>query len=266
VGKLSKVLGTTAVNDFQFSYSQNRINIQQATPAASAALNQVIPTFFPGNTPSNPPVWINGGGLPTIWSFAPWNNGEDLYTWQDDFSKVVGRHTLKFGGLYSRNSKDQDNFSQKQGVTFGPGGYDGCKNTTDPGCNTLGLADTTTHYGPADWILKNQAFNWGEQNVIFKKQGRWTNLEFYVNDDFKVSQRLTLNLGLRYSYLPNPYQANDQLTVFNTSGYNPALGNAPCNGLFYSSGLSSNPCPAGTGGTKGPNRAIQDNFYWGFAP
>src|SRR5258708_20430826 len=85
-----------------------------------------MPTFLAGGSASNPPVWINGGGLPTIWSFAPWTNRQDLFAWQDDFSKVVSRHTLKMGVIYSRNAKDQDNFSQKQGVTFGPGGYNGC--------------------------------------------------------------------------------------------------------------------------------------------
>jgi len=265
VAKLTKVFGATAVNDFQFSYSANRINISQANPSAAAALNNVIPTFFgAGSKATNPPVWINGGGLPTIWSFAPWTNREDLYAWQDDYSKVISRHTLKTGISYSRNAKDQDNFSQIQGVTFGPGGYNGCKNVGDPGCT--GIAFTNTGYGPSDFLLRNMAVNWGEQNTIFKKQGRWTNLEFYVNDDWKLNNRITLNLGLRYSYLPWPYQANDQLTVFNPSAFNPALGNAPCNGLLYSSGLSSNPCPAGTGGIKGPNRAMQDNFYAAFAP
>jgi len=264
VAKLSKVFGTTAVNDFQFSYSANRINISQANPAAAAALNQAIPTFFPGNSPSNPPVWINGGGLPTIWSFAPWTNREDLFAWQDDFSKVIKRHTLKMGAIYSRNAKDQDNFSQKQGVTFGPGGYNGCKNVGDPGCASI--AFTNTGYGPSDFLLRNMGIGWGEQNVIFKKQGRWTNFEVYFNDDWKITNRLTLNLGLRYSYLPWPYQANDQLTVFNPAAFNAALGNAPCNGLLYSPGLGANPCPAGTGGTAGPNRAIQDNFHLGFAP
>src|SRR5215472_10781530 len=247
VAKLSKVFGASAVNDFQFSYSANRINIAQSNPGAAAALNKVIPTFFgAGNPATNPPVWINGGGLPTIWSFAPWTNREDLYAWQDDYSKVISRHTLKTGISYSRNAKDQDNFSQIQGVTFGPGGYNGCKNVGDPGCT--GIAFTNTGYGPSDFLLRNMAVNWGEQNTIFKKQGRWTNLEFYVNDDWKLNNRITLNLGIRYSYLPWPYQANDQLTVFNPSAFNPALGNAPCNGLLYSSGLSSNPCPAGTGG------------------
>jgi len=264
VGRLSKTIGTSAVNDFQFSYSANRINITQATGAAQA-LNTLIPTFFSNPNPtSNPPVWINGGGLPTIWSFAPWSNREDLYTWQDDFSKVIQRHTLKFGVLYSRNAKDQDNFSQKQGNTFGPVGYNGCKNITDPGCTNL--ADFTTHYGPADWILKNTAVSWGEQNVIFKKQGRWQNFELYAQDDFKVTNRLTLNLGVRYSYFPNPYQANDQYTIFNQAAFNPSLGPVACNGLFYSAGLLANPCPAGTGGLPGPNRAIQNNFHLGIGP
>ena len=266
VAKLSKVFGATAVNDFQFSYSANRINITQSNQAASAALNKAIPTFFPssGNTANNPPVWINGGGLPTIWSFAPWTNREDLFAWQDDYSKVINRHTLKTGVIYSRNAKDQDNFSQKQGVTFGPTGYNGCKNVGDPGCTTI--AFTNTGYGPSDYLLQNMAVNWGEQNIIFKKQGRWTNFETYVQDDWKVNNRLTVNLGVRYSYLPWPHQANDQFSIFNPAAFNPALGNAPCNGLFYSSGLSSNPCPAGTGGIAGPNRAIQHNFDLGFAP
>ena len=271
VARLSKTIGSSAVNDFQFSYSSNRIAISQATPAAAQALNKVIPTFFPttGNPANNPPVWINGGGLPTIWSFAPWNNGEDLYAWGDDYSKVIRRHTLKVGFLYSRNSKDQDNFSQKQGVTFGPGGYNGCKNfggtpAKNPGCSNL--AEITTHYGLADWILQNQAVNWGEQDVIFKKQGRWENTELYFNDDIKLSSRLTLNLGARYSYLPNPYQADDKFTVFNQAAFNPSLGPSPCNGLYYSAGLLSNPCPAGTGGLPGPNRAIQNNYHRGIAP
>src|SRR5229473_1333820 len=211
VGRLSKIFGSTAVNDFQFSYSANRINITQATPAAQQALNGVIQPFLSPPNPNNPPVWINGGGLPTIWSFAPWHNGEDLYSWQDDFSKVVGRHTLKLGAVYSRNSKDQDNFSQIQGFANGPVGYNGCTTITQTGCTNL--ADFTTHYGPADYILQNMAVSWGEQNVIFKKQGRWENFELYLQDDYKITNRLTLNLGVRYSYLPNPYQANDQFTI-----------------------------------------------------
>ena len=75
------------------------------------------------------------------------------------------------------------------------------------------------------------AVNWGEQNVIFPKQGRWENFEVYFNDDLKLNKRLTVNLGVRYSYLPWPYQADDRFTVFNQAAFNPQLGNAACNGV-----------------------------------
>ncbi len=55
-------------------------------------------------------------------------------------------------------------------------------------------------------------------------------------------------------------------TSFNPAAYNPALGKTTCNGLFYSPGLKSNPCPAGTGGMPGPNRALWNNNNHMFAP
>jgi len=267
VAKLSKVFGATAVNDFQFSYSANNINISQANQAAATNLNQLIPTSFPvpGTAATNPPVWINGGGLPTIWSFAPWANSENLFAWQDDFSKVINRHTLKMGVFFSTNAKNQEDFGETYGVTFGPQNYNGCTSDSAPGCTNL-VGARTTGYGPSDYLLQNMAVNWGEQNQVFNKQGRWQNYAAYLNDDMKVTNRLTLNLGVRYSFLPWPYQANNQFTVFNPAAFNPALGNAPCNGLLYSPGLGSNPCPAGTGGVAGPNNAVQNNFHLGFAP
>ena len=66
------------------------MHLAGSNPAAAAALSKAIPTFFgAGNPATNPPTWITGGGLPTIWSFAPWTNREDLYAWQDDYSKVI---------------------------------------------------------------------------------------------------------------------------------------------------------------------------------
>jgi len=115
-------------------------------------------------------------------------------------------------------------------------------------------------------FLAGSAFGWGEQGNFFSNLGRWENLEWYVNDDWKFNSRLTFNLGMRYSYLPNPYAANDKYTVFNQAAFNPALGNATCNGLFYSAGLLANPCPPGTGGLPGPNRALRNNYDRGFAP
>jgi hypothetical protein len=179
----------------------------------------------------------------------------------------MGRHTLKLGALYSRNQKNQDLFDTENGALNGAVGFNGCKGhgVTDP-LPCQALPATLTGSTPANLYLSGIAFGWGEQGNFFSNLGRWENLEWYVNDDYKVNNRLTLNLGMRYSYLPNPYAANDKFTTFNQAAFNPALGNATCNGLYYSAGLLANPCPAGTGGLPGPNRALHNNYNRGFAP
>src|SRR6266852_3464656 len=275
VARLSKTIGTSAVNDFQFSFSDNRIIIAPTNQAAATALSSLFTQFMPaankGFTPANgPATWINAGNLPTVWNFGPWANAENLYTFQDDFSKVIGRHTLKLGALYSRNQKNQDLFDTENGVLNGSVGFGGCKghgptDLSEPAfCQ--GLTANQTGYGTSDLFLAGIAFGWGEQGNFFSNFGRWENLEFYVNDDLKINSRLTFNLGMRYSYLPNPYAANDKYTVFNQAAFNPSLGNATCNGLYYSAGLLTNPCPPGTGGLPGPNRALRNNYNRGFAP
>ncbi|GAC1701146.1 MAG: hypothetical protein NVS9B4_03890 [Candidatus Acidiferrum sp.] len=275
VARLSKVIGNTAINDFQFSFSDNRIIIAPTSQANSSKLSSLFPPLMPagnkGFTAANGPApWINGGGVPTIWSFAPWSNAENLYTWQDDFSKVVGRHTLKIGALYSRNEKNQDLFDTENGVLNGSVGFGGCK-SFGPGDSAepvfcQSLAANQTGFAKANLALSGMGFGWGEQGNAFANLGRWENLEAYFNDDLKFNNRLTLNFGVRYSYLPNPYAADDRYTIFNQAAFNPSLGNTPCNGLYYSAGLLANPCPAGTGGLPGPNRALRNNYARGFAP
>ncbi|HXH66835.1 MAG TPA: TonB-dependent receptor, partial [Candidatus Limnocylindrales bacterium] len=291
VARLSKTIGSTAVNDFQFSFSDNRINITPTNQGAATALSSLFPQFMPaankGFTPANgPATWINAGNLPTVWNFGPWANAENLYTFQDDFSKAIGRHTLRAGVLYSRNEKNQDLFDTENGFLQGSVGFGGCKShgagdTSEP-VFCQNLTANQTGYGTSDLFLAGSAFGWGEQGNFFSNLGRWENLEWYVHDDFKFTNRITFNMGMRYSYLPNPYAANDKYTVFNQAAFNPSLGNAPCNGLFYSAGLLANPCPAqfdtgkkdasgneifvAGGGMPGPNRALRNNYNRGFAP
>ena len=261
MGKLSKTIGTSMVNDFTFSYSANRITITPAgtDPGLNQQLNDTIPTFFPisGKTygDKGPAVWINCCGLPSVWTIAPWQNQQDLYTWQDDFSVVKGRHTIKVGGLYSRNYKAEQAANSEFGNLGGPVGYNGNK----PVANS-------TLFGLADLELANMALGWGESQDIFKIRNVWRDVEFYAADNWRVTPRLTLEFGLRWSFLPPPYLSNDQFTLFNPSAYDATLGATPCNGLLYSPGLKANPCPAGTGGMVGPNRALMNNNNHLIAP
>jgi len=270
--KLSKTIGSSGVNDFQFSYSANRINILPSNIGLEQKLNDAIPTFFPladkryGD--KGPSIWFSGWGnahLPSVWTISPWANAQDLYTWQDDFSMVKGRHTLKFGASYSRNSKNEQQSNAEFGNINGAVGYNGCSGKIVPG-QCPNASGNQTGYDVADLLLKNMAFNWSEASNININDIRWQNTEFYGADTFRVNSRFTIVYGVRYSLLPNPYFNDNLYTSFNQAAYDPALGNATCNGLLYSPGLATNPCPAGTGGMPGPNRALWSNNNHMFAP
>jgi len=273
VGKLSKTIGATAVNDFQFSYSANRITIQPSNLALEQKLNDAIPTFFPLSGKrygdKGPSVWYSGWGnahLPSVWTISPWANAQDLYTWQDDFSIVKSRHTLKFGAIYSRNSKNEQQSNAEFGGMFGAVGYNGCNGKLVAGqCPYTTAGSFTTGYDVADQLLTGMAFNWSEASNININDIRWKNAEFYGADTFRVNNRLTVVYGVRYSLLPNPYFADDLYTSFNPAAYNPALGTETCNGLLYPPD-KPNPCPPNQGGMPGPNRALWNNNNHMFAP
>jgi hypothetical protein len=268
VGRLSKTIGSNMVNDFQFSYSQNQITISPTNVPLEQQLNTAIPYSFPLSGKKygdkGPSVWFQGAtNLPQVWTIAPWANEQDLFTWQDDFSMVKNRHTLKFGASISRNNKDEQQSNLEYGNFGGPTGYNGCsgKITTDP---VTGLpvapcpnsTGNTTGYNPADMLLEGMTFGMGETNTIYTGHNRWHNYEFYAGDTFRLSPKLTVVYGFRWSFLPNPYMGDNRYTVFNPTAYNAALGRTSCNGLLYAPGLGSNPCPAGSGGMAGPNAAL----------
>jgi len=73
----------------------------------------------------------------------------------------------------------------------------------------------------------------------------YVNFEAYLQDDWKVTRKLTLNLGVRYSYFPSPFDSNDTLLNFNPAFFNPA--NAPS---IYPSG--TNAAGANIAGTMVP--------------
>ncbi|MGC2272439.1 MAG: TonB-dependent receptor, partial [Candidatus Sulfotelmatobacter sp.] len=71
-------------------------------------------------------------------------------------------------------------------------------------------------------FLLGQADSYSQPSKDTVPDLHYTNFEAYVQDDWKVTPRLTLNLGVRYSYFPSPTDANHTLLNFSPAAYNAA--------------------------------------------
>src|SRR5205823_3821706 len=120
--RLTSTFGPTMVNNFQFSYSNNRIFITQGLGANIVTdINSKIPTVFPGLPDRNHAVFWGApeqGAGANLWNIAPWNNAHDIFSWKDDFSKTTGNHNFRIGGYYSKDTKDEDALTGGEGTQF----------------------------------------------------------------------------------------------------------------------------------------------------
>src|SRR5215813_10785430 len=152
--------------------------------------------FFTGPNVDDRIPYINLAGTTraqyTV-NWMPWNNKADDYQIRDDVSWSKGRHQLKMGGSWAIYKKIQDWFKNTQGNYSFNGSFTG---------NDF-----------ADYLL-GYAQDYNED--AFKSSGHWNNVSWalYVQDNWRVNKRLTLNLGLRWDGIPHTYEASNQMANF----------------------------------------------------
>jgi hypothetical protein len=267
MGRLTSTIGTTMVNDLEFAYSDNRINItpggtnQGLLAATTAAIPPQWPIAFKTYPVGIPTIWGGFGAYgngQNLWMIAPWKNSLDIYTVRDDFSKVMGAHTLRFGGFLGWNGKNEMNGANSQQYpNFGTSDWD----TNLPTGNQL-----------ANVLVPGAKWGFSEPSVNLYNHIRWRDYEAYVADNWKARRNLTVDVGLRYSILNPPFNPDNAAANFVPSLYNPALGGNGCNGVIVPPGTDyctlSNSL-YGTNfvaGTPGPNKYLVNTKYNIFSP
>jgi hypothetical protein len=84
------------------------------------------------------------------------------------------------------------------------------------GAASFNFVDDTTTGGDAPFanFLLGQSTSYTQPNKDTIPHLRYVNFEFYVQDDWKVTRKLTVNAGIRYSYFPSPTDSNNTLVNF----------------------------------------------------
>ena len=114
----------------------------------------------------------------------------------------MGRHSLKFGYEYQHINTEIEDYHPKYGQDAYSGQFSRPSTITTAN-NIYNLADflfgARSQYQLASFFLPQY-----RQRMHFG----------YVQDDFTVSSKLTLNLGLRYEFATPQYEADNQLAQF----------------------------------------------------
>jgi len=168
-----------------------------------------IPDKIPTITISNFQE-LDGGPYPS-------SSAGPIYSLGDNFTKIKGTHSLKFGALFERqgqNDFDQINVSGVPGGTNNQNGRFIFDNTR-AGAETTGLAIANAAMG----LFTSYAEIGPRANTPYRSNM----LEWYGQDSWKVTQQLTLEYGVRWTYVTPYYYSNwGNIAIFDAKKYDPA--------------------------------------------
>jgi hypothetical protein len=164
------------------------------------------------------------------------NFAHTLWTYSSSLQLIFGRHAIKFGG---EQRQFFNNFWQPNNPT---GLFDISRDVTTSAPNQ-GLGDANEGFSFAT-LLTGFAYG-GDLNILPAVADKSQETAFFVQDDWKITPKLTLNLGLRYEW-SNPYTERFNRSQFSDfagdSGINiPGLGEILGTTTFASSSRRSAP-------------------------
>ena len=244
----ANVTGYTSA-DFEQTYSGNinythvftpsllneaRVTAVRSTPndrTPTTALSKVTPAdlgvnITPDQVTGPPELWFYGTNLYTGFDYGgPTTFANTIYAYYDNLTWTKGRHNMKFGFYFSpyQDNTNYDYFGNGAFFFYGPSTSVG--SGTDLADFLLGLPDNY-YQGPT-------ALN----NI------RTHQIAGYAQDDFHISRRLTLNLGIRYEYAEPKYDTQGRTFSFVPGDQSQRFVNAPP-GLIF---------PGDPGASKGVN-------------
>ena len=147
-----------------------------------------------------------GSGFTADPSYTPWEHTNPTYNFRDDVSKVIGKHTFQFGLQYVLAQKNETNGAlgaatgDTQGLLTVSNVNGGFYSTGNAFANFLynDGASATSIAGGANAL---QSFT--QDSSQLKYYYRYQTIEPFVQDDWRVTPRVTVNLGVRFSLFEN---------------------------------------------------------------
>jgi len=194
VANLTWTISPTMVNEVEFAYSQGTIGGVLSGQANSASVLGALTnkTAYPDPYGRIPSIGINDGSVTVIsQGSAPYferNLDRNIF---DNFSWTKGNQTLRAGITTQQMLKTEDASEGNPSFSF----------------DTWG-----------DFLLGNVSqYSQASRDIV--PDLRYWNTEAWVQDDWKVSRKLTVDIGLRWTRFPSPTDAKGTIVNFDPRVY-----------------------------------------------
>ncbi len=235
-----RTLNATMVNEFMAGARHSK----EAAPAlrqadleglSRTARGITLPQFYPQNNPFNLIPMASYGGVPSAAAISwdgrlPMRGADTTFNFSDTFSWILAKHTLKFG-LFADRGREYEG----EDGTFA-GNFSFARDINNP---------LDANYAYANGILGNYT-SYVESTSRPGYNGRQTTIEWFAQDSWKVSRKLTLELGMRFVYYTPWTQKNGTSAAFSLERYSAAA--APA---LFRPALDANGRPAGVNPLNG---------------
>lgn len=184
----TRIINTSTVNEARFAWNQFRNDLvgyyaNSQDVQAGLGINGL---FAPSPLAYGLPAISLGGGVDGFGGVTPWVTRNNAFQFIDNVSLVRGRHSLKFGFEVTRDRYNQYGNQKATGEFI----FD-AQSTFDPANRGA------TGFNFADFMIglpAQSARVVGMANGMLRRSSFFT----YIQDDWKITSKLTLNLGLRY--------------------------------------------------------------------
>ncbi|MDQ2924494.1 MAG: TonB-dependent receptor [Acidobacteriota bacterium] len=253
LGHATYVFNPRLLIDGGYAYSSGAIISDPTGQVLSSNSPDIKPTLPFANQVGRIPA-LSFSGAQGIGGFGPYRDFDRNHNGFVNLSKTLGQHSVRAGVTYNHYQKTENAGGGNQGTfSFSTNGAIPLCNTKVPPTNQPCTTDPTqvafNFQQSFANFLTGFVNNFNQTSLDLTPNIQNNSIEAYVQDDWKVMPRLTLNLGVRYSYFPQPVDKNNLLTTFDPTLY--VAANAPtldANGFLCIPGA---PCTGGV--TPNPN-------------
>ena len=241
------IVNSNLVNVARFGYMRFDGLSSVANPIQASALGMSTPTGAAGVAPgvSIAGLFTTGdAGTPSQWQ------NTNSFIWQDTISLTRNRHNLRFGAEVKRHEVDV-------GAPFSSDGLLQIATFDD-----FLLGQSAAQNGSPTGV--SNVTGSGGSSGLFRRDERYTDLAAFLQDDIKMTERLTVNAGVRYEIFGTPKEIHGLLPSFDPAI---AAGQVPATGSLSGYTLPANfPGHISTGVTKTSTSGLWATDYAAVSP